>query len=616
MSGASLCSLLEELGYDGWQDLDADSFEWPYQYDETGPLLDWLCANLRPSNALTAEEAVLYNALKAEGKLLEGEELDSAYESISAFGARKSSEEDVLGAEETITEIKESTVVCKGEAAMVQKHIRQAQANLDALSAQTTTLMQGRRLRSQVASSRNRQLQIAEEQLASCNLEINTVLEKLCDCIQQIAHYQSGEEEGTYLNFMDMSPFTQQEAICTTELGKWFTKQFDMGPSEVASEEGKLKSSYSSLEDLTQSLSSVEQTYNDRVSELQRLRSIFGVSERQWVEAQVDNAKHQAMLATAKLQISTDQTDFHADLYSLRQKYADLVNESQLLVQQEEKLLSEVVPSLCWELAQLQDTYILQGDYDIKVKQQETYVAQQKKFIGHLVNQLARHTFLKITCDLERKEMNSVYELLKVFETEVDAFTQATLARIERCSAIILSSAEAKELGAMHVDDRDTLLHRVRDILNSQSHEQGASPMYVSAPGLAQQINNLHTQLQSAQLEVGTTLVEDKAKCLNELYDLIRKMQQLLFASSATAQPILSPWPLMKELMEMEKVNSQLSAAIEEVTRVHREKAEIVKHHPREIGRERQVFVDFFCNPDRLRSQVRDLAARVKAMQG
>lgn len=41
--------------------------------------------------------------------------------------------------------------------------------------------------------------------------------------------------------------------------------------------------------------------------------------------------------------------------------------------------------------------------------------------------------------------------------------------------------------------------------------------MYVSAPGLAQQINNLHTQLQSAQLEVGTTLVEDKAKCLNEL---------------------------------------------------------------------------------------------------
>jgi HAUS augmin-like complex subunit 3 len=71
----------------------------------------------------------------------------------------------------------------------------------------------------------------------------------------------------------------------------------------------------------------------------------------------------------------------------------------------------------------------------------------------------------------------------------------------------------------------------------------------------------------------------------------------------------------MKELGEMEKVNSQLSAAIEEVTREHREKAEIVKHHPHEVGRERQVFVDFFCAPDRLRNQVRELSARVKALQ-
>jgi len=42
---------------------------------------------------------------------------------------------------------------------------------------------------------------------------------------------------------------------------------------------------------------------------------------------------------------------------------------------------------------------------------------------------------------------------------------------------------------------------------------------------------------------------------------------------------------------------------------------QIVKHHPHEVGRERQVFVDFFCAPDRLRTQVRDLSARVMALQ-
>ena len=38
--------------------------------------------------------------------------------------------------------------------------------------------------------------------------------------------------------------------------------------------------------------------------------------------------------------------------------------------------------------------------------------------------------------------------------------------------------------------------------------------------------------------------------------------------------PVFSQ-PLLKELAEMEKVNSQLSIALEEVTREHREKAEV-----------------------------------------
>ncbi|BAT83402.1 hypothetical protein VIGAN_04054400 [Vigna angularis var. angularis] len=37
----------------------------------------------------------------------------------------------------------------------------------------------------------------------------------------------------------------------------------------------------------------------------------------------------------------------------------------------------------------------------------------------------------------------------------------------------------------------------------------------------------------------------------------------------------------------------------------------IVKHHSQEIGLQRRVFVDFFCNPERLRSQVRELTAQI-----
>lgn len=108
----------------------------------------------------------------------------------------------------------------------------------------------------------------------------------------------------------------------------------------------------------------------------------------------------------------------------------------------------------------------------------------------------------------------------------------------------------------------------------------------------------------------------------------------------------------MKELDEMGKINSKLSAAVEEVTLEHREKREvslnlliliplsrtkmsvsywienlnklssfkylllqIVKHHSKDVELQRRVFMDFFCNPERLRSQVRELNALVRARQ-
>ncbi|OMP12342.1 HAUS augmin-like complex subunit 3 [Corchorus olitorius] len=335
----------------------------------------------------------------------------------------------------------------------------------------------------------------------------------------------------------------------------------------------------------------------------------FGTSERQWVEAQVENAKQQAILMALKSQISSDEAHIHLDLHSLRRKHAELVGELSNLYHKEEKLLSETIPELCWELAQLQDTYILQGDYDLKVMRQEFYISRQKAFINHLINQLARHQLLKIACQLEKKNMLGAFSLLKVIESELQGYLSATKGRVGRCLALIQAASDIQEQGA--VDDRDTFLHGVRDLLKAQA---GLST-YVSAPGIVQQISGLQSDLMALQSDLENSLPEDRNRCINELCNLIQSLQQLLFASSTTAQPILTPRPLMKELDEMEKINAKLSAAVEEVTLEHCKKNEIVKHHSQGVGLQRRVFVDFFCNPERLRSQVRELTARVRALQ-
>ncbi|XP_008244713.1 PREDICTED: AUGMIN subunit 3 isoform X4 [Prunus mume] len=614
MSGATLCALLGELGYEGADALDPDSFEWPFQYDDARPILDWICSSLRPSNVLSLPELSQYEQFLQEGKLLEGEDLDFAYDSISAFASRPDNQEAVFAAEEGLKDIRDATQAYKAEALQLQRQLRHLHSQFDMLTGQASALIQGRRARVAATSTVNGHLATIDDSLSARNLQMNAVLGRIASTAQELAHYHSGDGDGIYLAYSDFHPYLIGDSSCIKELNQWFAKQLDTGPFRLVAEEGKSKCSWVSLEDISNIIvRDLEKSHHQRVSELQRLRSIFGTSERQWVEAQVENAKQQAILMVLKSQVSSDEAHIHLDLHSLRRKHSELVGELSNSYHKEEKLLSETIPDLCWELAQLQDTYILQGDYDLKVMRQEYYINRQKAFINHLVNQLARHQFLKIACQLEKKNMLGAYSLLKVIESEVQAYLSATKGRVGRCLALIQAASDVQEQGG--VDDQDHFLHGVRDLLSIHSNAQVGLSTYVSAPGIVQQISSLHSDLMTLQSDLENSLPEDRNRCVNELCTLIQSLQQLLFASSTTAQPILTPRPLMKELDEMEKINAKLSAAVEEVTLEHRKKNEIVKHHAKEIGLQRGVFVDFFCNPERLRSQVRELTARVRALQ-
>lgn len=614
MSGARLCALLGELGYDGADSLDPDSFEWPFQYDDARPILDWICTNLRPSNVLSLSDLSQYEQFVDEGKLLEGEDLDSAFDSISAFSARRDNQEAVFGSEEGLKDIRDATLAYKAEALELQRQLRYVQSQYDMLTVQASSLIQGRRARVAATSTVNGQLTTLDDSLSARNLQMNAVLGRIASTAQELAHYHSGDEDGIYLAYSDFHPYLLEDSSCMKELNQWFSKQLDTGPFRLVAEDGKSKCSWVSLDDASDVLvRDSEKPQHQRLSELQRLRSIFGTSEKQWVEAQVENAKQQAILVALKAQVSSDEAHIHLDLHSLRRKHSELVGEISNLSHKEEKLLSETIPSLCWELAQLQDTYILQGDYDLKVMRQEYYINRQKMFIHHLINQLARHQFLKIACQLEKKNMLGAYSLLKVIESELQGYFSSTKGRVDRCMALIQAASEVQEQGA--VDDRDTFLHCVRDLLSIYSNAQVGLSTYVSAPGIVQQISGLQSDLMALKSDLENSLPEERNKCINELCTLIQNMQQLLFASSTTAQPILTPRPLMKELDEMEKINAKLAAAVEEVTLEHCKKIEIVKHHTQEVELQRRVFVDFFCNPERLRSQVRELTARVRALQ-
>ncbi|CAD6340000.1 unnamed protein product [Miscanthus lutarioriparius] len=616
MSGAALCAALTELGFDGEDPLDADALEWPFQYEEARPLLAWICSCLRPSNVLSPSHLAQYEQLVEEGRLLEGEDLDSAFDSISAFSSKKDNQEAVFGSEDTILDIREAKLAYRAEVFELQKQLARQQAQFDLLAGQASTLIQGRRARVSAMSAVSGELISLDEILSSRNLEMNAVLGRIAATTQELAHYHSGDEESIYLAYSDFHPYVVGDLACTKELNRWFSKQFEKGPFRLVAEEGKSKCSWVSLDDITNCLirgDSEKSHHHQRVAELQRLRSIFATSERQWIEAQVENAKQQAILSILKAQVSSDEAHIHRDIHSLRRKGSELAGELSTLSQKVQALVSETIPCLCSELAQLQGTYILQGDYDLKVMRQEYYINRQKTFINHLVNQLARHQFLKIACQLERKNIARAYSLLRVIESELQSYLSAVNTRLGHYNSLIQASSEVREQGA--IDDRDTFLHAVRDLLCIHSNVQATVPTYMSAHALVQQISALQSDLLFLQSELENTLPADRKRCINELCTLIQTVEQLLFASSTTAEPILTPWPLMRALDDMENANAQVEVSVEEVTKARTQKIKIFDNRAHEVGRERQIFVDFFCNPERLKNQVRELTSRVKAFQ-
>ncbi|KAI7983856.1 AUGMIN subunit 3 [Camellia lanceoleosa] len=204
-----------------------------------------------------------------------------------------------------------------------------------------------------------------------------------------------------------------------------------------------------------------------------------------------------------KAQVTSDEAHIHLDLHFLGRKHVELVGELSNLYHKEVNLLSETIPDLCWELAQLQDTYILQG---ISVSNQRPSGS--------------------------------------------------------------LPSIDVQEQGAL-----DTFRYLL------SIHSSNDSTFSSMCPSL-----RLYRVIGAADAQAENAFPEDRNRCINELCTLIQSLQQLVFLSSTTGQPILTPWLLMKELDELEKINAKLSAAVEEVTLDHCKKCEIVKHHSQEAG--------------------------------
>ncbi|EMS49935.1 hypothetical protein TRIUR3_08380 [Triticum urartu] len=312
----------------------------------------------------------------------------------------------------------------------------------------------------------------------------------------------------------------------------------------------------------------------------------------------MEHANEEATLSKLRAQLASQHSYIHEDIHSLRRRNSELTEELKDLLE----CLSETVASLCSDLARLEGANILQGDHNLIVHRQECYISQQKRFINHLVNQLAAHRFLAIACQLERRtKISSAYSLLKATEMELQSYVLAVNSRLDQYHLIGEAASSMIEEGS--IDDRDTFLHAVRDILSSYS-----------ACALVEQISELEDELHCYQHELENVLPRERGRFIDEQCRMVQILEQILSVPVTHMLPKFTPWPLAQALEELEMISYEVSASVNEVMMAREEKTKMLQQPSRNAQQERRVFADFFCHPGRLENQVRELTSRVRGI--
>ncbi|XP_044332059.1 AUGMIN subunit 3 isoform X3 [Aegilops tauschii subsp. strangulata] len=558
MSAKQLCDALAAAGFDSGDPLDPESLDWAFlQGDDSSRVLAWIAARLRRANVLSASDLELYDQLELEGKLLEGKDLDSAFDSISAFSETGENHEYTFLSEESLGDIRDSKLALRAEVSDLEKKLASLEWQLDLLTAQATTITQGKKSRTSAKTSATGKLARFDEELAKRSLEMNAVLGKLVATIQELSYYHSEADIGVYLSYCDFQSYVISNLACTKELNTWFTKKFEKGALRFVAKE-----------DMPRGDSEKPRHF---VVELKRINSV--------------------------------------------RRNSELTEELKDLSLQVQECLSETVASLCSDLARLEGANILQGDHNLIVHRQECYISQQKRFINHLVNQLAAHRFLAIACQLERRtKISSAYSLLKATEMELQSYVLAVNSRLVLDQYHLIGEAASSMIEEGSIDDRDTFLHAVRDILSSYSGSQTMTPTYVSACALVEQISELEDELHCYQHELENVLPRERGRFIDEQCRMVQTLEQILSVPVTHMLPKFTPWPLAQALEELEMISYEVYASVNEVTMAREEKTKMLQQPSRNAQQERRVFADFFCHPGRLENQVRELTSRVRGI--
>ncbi|CAB3984805.1 HAUS augmin-like complex subunit 3 [Paramuricea clavata] len=457
------------------------------------------------------------------------------------------------------------------------------------------------------------------EQAYSDNAVLNKSMEELSKTVTEFtAMYDfpgtSEEKTGaTFVSQLTLDDYHKAEEIFTNELTKYTKKQFFEGIAELANGSEKSRYTFLEISDPATLLikGEAEDVTTGDIKELKRHQTIYPVSEIKRIQAQAQNRGLNAAIAHAREKLyRITNRPYTSDIGTLRQ----LLHEVQHgLIQTRDRtaeLTSRYLSPLVQELGKLQANKILRGDYDLKIARQDYFVSKQDKVINQLMLQRSRYEFLSMLLEVEGRKHRDSHHLLGAVRT----LLEGDAALVDRRHGV-MSNPLLREDGKKRetIDVRDSLLTRLHKLLDEPDNWAKSPSLFVTYDGLQKKAEDLKNDETNAKTQL-LAMDQSQNESIAHLEKSLRDYEKMVYGSSATSSglPQLQTQALSDGINQLTEVLTTLENSIMDVKKDCESKKRVLSADSLNLM-ERELFVLFFTDPQRLKRTMSDITARVEA---
>ncbi|NXJ42013.1 HAUS3 protein, partial [Ciconia maguari] len=577
-------------------------FDWLFDCPQTTQFLKWFCSTVSEENVLSPAEVEAYDALLAAGKpILEGDALEQALQMCHQVRQLPSvildDEDPSLEAlQQELQELKDYRDRQLWRHSKLQVWAANLQWELRYLEEEEKVLKQD--------------LKKAQMDLEVEIFQTSAVLSQISKAAKQLAEWHGDMGKGrppALLCEMDLGPYMELEQQAT-DVFERFIQQVLLGSVQAPAAQGA-NGSQEATERMDAKQTTMpkslgtdgDELLGDKDSywkELSRMEKARICAQREVIVMSAKVEGNCAALEWAQRTLKALEENQHVVEAELRSQAAMLQKQLHALRCDIMQTLTHQLPPLLKADARLSCLPVLQRQVSLEAARLRYIAGRQEEAAAWLANQHSRLDLLELQLKWERKELDQKAAWLREMET---AMREAQTRLWEQQDYFKDASSSQKGCPRTWIDPKDLSAVRLWDMLVRRDWEE---QLFCSYEAIEAQCSQLVQDQRVLEAQLAAPMSQ-----LPALESSTEVLYRLLYNSSNQLQ-LSSPeiTELMQQLIIMQANIYQMLTDLLSDLKVKRRSLESPI-----LQTERNLYVYFYCDEDRLREVVEELEKQVSA---